>query len=211
MQSTLQLFNSSILGPVLLYDLGHYDHRLQKVRTLTNEQESRRKAQSGKDNYHDDAKHNRKKTHHNMMTNDKRIRIARRIINHNKKEPAQRIAIVEQKTYNDRDKKEPAQRITITEQKTNNNHDRKKAIINNKMINSARRISITKQEGINNQIKKDQRITIVERRKLADKRITIAKQKTDHYPMTKKGQSRVRRRFTIASQRKGTSQSLNAR
>ena len=158
---------------------------------MTSEQESRREAQSRKDNTTTTRSTITKGQHHNKMPNDKQIRITRWINNCNKKEPAQR--------------------ITITEQKTNNNHDRKKAIINNKMINSARRISITKQEGINNQIKKDQRITIVERRKLADKRITIAKQKTDHYPMTKKGQSRVRRRFTIASQRKGTSQSLNAR
>ena len=82
--------------------------------------------------------------------NNKRIRIARRI--------------------NNRNKKEPAQRITIAKQTTNNNRDKKKTIINNKTIKSAQRISIAKQEANGNRNKKDQRITIAERPKLADKR-----------------------------------------
>ena len=98
--------------------------------------------------------------------NNKRIRIARRI--------------------NNRNKKEPAQQITIAKQTTNNNRDKKKAIINNKTIKSAQRISIAKQEANGNRNKKDQRITIAERRKPANKRIsTIAKRKTNHYRMVR--------------------------
>ena len=121
------------------------------------------------------------------MTNNKQIRIARRINNRNKKEPGQRITIAEQKTNNNRNKKEPAQRITIAKQTTNNNRDKKKAIINNKTVKSGQRISIEKQEANGNHNKKDQRITIAERCKPANKRIrTIAKRKMNHYRTAKR-------------------------
>ena len=145
--------------------------------------------------------------------NNKRIRIARRINNRNKKEPVRRITIAEQKTNNNRNKKEPAQRITIAKQTTNNNLDRKKAIVNNKTIKSAQRISIAKQETNDNRSKKDQRSTIAKRHKPVNKRIsTIAKRKTNHYrvarnkPITiaKAHYNRMpkKRQFTIAK-RKG--------
>ena len=147
------------------------------------------------------------------MTNDKQIRITRRINNRNKKEPAERITIAEQKTNNNRNKKEPAQKITIAERKTNNNCNKKKAIIDNKTIKSAQRTSIAKQEANGNRNKKDQRITIAERRKPANKQIsTIAKRKTNHYRMArnkpitiaKTNYTRMpkKRQFTIAK-RKG--------